>query len=154
MGQELKRVVCLTPVYNDWESFSILSSTIEKKFSDLHPHYKVEIVAVNDGSLDEFRMSEFKTQLPIEILTLKNNVGHQRAIAIGLQYVQGEKENFDYVVVLDSDGEDRPEDIHELISKCESLDSNRIIFAQRKKRQESAFFKIGYFFYKLIFFLL
>ena len=70
---------------------------------------------------------------------------------MGLQYINDNKNDFDYVIVLDSDGEDRPEDILKLIKKCETVNNNKIIFAQRNKRQESLTFRIGYYFYKIIF---
>lgn len=71
-----------------------------------------------------------------------------------MQYISDTKKDFDFVVVLDSDGEDKPEDIFKLIKKCESLESKKIVFAQRKKRQESLLFKTGYFFYKYVFYWL
>lgn len=154
MKANLKKIICLTPVYNDWESFSILCTKIEKELEVLKNLYSIEIVVVNDGSVDEYDQTNFNVCFPIEIVSLKNNVGHQRAIAIGLQYVNTEKKTFDYVVVLDSDGEDKPEDIISLVKKCECEASNKIIFAQRKKRQESWLFKTGYFFYKFLFYWL
>jgi hypothetical protein len=152
MKNELKKIICLTPVYNDWDSFLILVRTIEKTYCIEQKKYLIQIVAINDGSIDE--IDNFKSEIEIEIITLKVNIGHQRAIAVGLQYINDVKSNFDYVVVLDSDGEDKPEDIVHLISKCETINDKKIVFAQRKKRQESAFFKIGYFFYKYIFYCL
>ncbi len=152
MNNELKKIICLTPVYNDWDSFLILVRTIEKTYCLEHKKYLIQIVAINDGSIDENEI--FESDIDIEIITLKVNVGHQRAIAVGLQYINDVKSAFDYVVVLDSDGEDKPEDIVHLISKCETINDKKIVFAQRKKRQESAFFKIGYFFYKYIFYCL
>jgi len=149
---QTKKIICLTPVYNDWESFSILLRNIEKQYQSVSG-YSVAIVAMNDGSVDEFELHS-GTSLAVEIVSLKNNVGHQRAIAIGLQYINAEKSDFDFVVVLDSDGEDRPEDIPELVAKCDALGSKKIIFAQRKKRQESVLFKIGYFFYRYSFYML
>jgi hypothetical protein len=152
MKNELKKIICLTPVYNDWDSFLILVRTIEKTYCIEQKKYLIQIVAINDGSIDE--IDNFKSEIEIEIITLKVNIGHQRAIAVGLQYINDVKSNFDYVVVLDSDGEDKPEDIVHLISKCETINDKKIVFAQRKKRQESTFFKIGYFFYKYIFYCL
>lgn len=154
MGDQLKNIICLTPIYNDWESFSILVATIEKTYCTPKKDYEIQIVAINDGSNEEHDNQQFSQIIPIEIVNLKTNVGHQRAIAIGLQYINETKSNFDYVIVLDSDGEDKPEDIVHLITKCESLNDNKIVFAQRKKRQESVFFKTGYFFYKYIFYSL
>lgn len=152
--REIKHIICLTPVYNDWESFAILLSNIAKEFKGPENGYKVSVVAINDGSSDEFDRSFFSKEVPFEIVSLKNNVGHQRAIAIGLQYVNNEKEGFDYVVVLDSDGEDNPGDILKLVVACEKNQNKKIIFAQRKKRRESFMFKTGYFFYRSIFYLL
>lgn len=148
-----KKIICLTPVYNDWESFSVLASKIEKNFA-ANEDYFLEIVVVNDGSNEDFEDFILPKKVPIEIISLKINVGHQRAIAIGLQYINDVKSEYDFVVVLDSDGEDNPSDIVRLTSKCEQLNSKKIIFAQRQKRKESLFFKIGYFFYKNIFYWL
>lgn len=149
-----KKIYCLTPVYNDWESFKILINNIENVQNILSDDFLISIIAVNDGSTEDifFEISEFK--IDIKIINLKINIGHQRAIAVGLQYINNELTDNDYTVVLDGDGEDKPEDIPSLIKKCIEEKSSKIIFAQRNKRQESSFFKIGYFFYKYIFFSL
>ncbi|NHM02738.1 glycosyltransferase [Flavobacterium difficile] len=144
-----KNIVCLTPVYNDWDSFSILVAEIEKVSFELKD-YNFRIIAVNDGSSDSFNKNT-TVALPITILNLKLNIGHQRAIAVGLQYIYNEVENSDFVVVMDSDGEDLPSHVTMLVEKAEAENSKKIIFAQRKKRQESIFFKVGYYFYKHIF---
>lgn len=137
------------PVYNDWQSFAILSQKIAKINSE---HYFFSIVAVNDGSFTE--KEQIIIGLSATILNLKVNIGHQRAIAVGLQFIYNEKKDYDYVVVMDCDGEDRPEDIVLLLEKAITEKSNKIIFAQRKKRQESLVFKTGYFFYKYLFYFL
>jgi len=152
MSVERKKIICLTPVYNDWESFSFLVKAIEEY--PKHSEFLFQIIAINDGSLEHYNNFNFSEKSPIEIINLKINIGHQRAIAVGLQYINDVKSGFDYVVVLDSDGEDKPEDITSLVSTCIAFDNSKIIFAQRKKREESVFFKIGYFFYKNIFYLL
>jgi polyisoprenyl-phosphate glycosyltransferase len=141
-----KNIYCLMPVYNDWESFEILAGKIANIQNE---QYRFSIIAVNDGSFSE--KGKTKTEVPTTILNLKVNIGHQRAIAVGLQYVYNEISDYDYLVVMDCDGEDKPEDIMILIDKAENLKSNKIIFAQRKKRQESLLFKTGYFFYKNLF---
>lgn len=147
------KIICLTPVYNDWESFKILIEKIESLYFSELKDLSMQIIAVNDGSSEEFTEANF-TNVPFSIINLKKNVGHQRAIAIGVQYINDQLTDFDYVVVLDSDGEDRPEDIISLIEKCNALNNRKIIFAQRKKRQESLLFKTGYFFYKQVFYFL
>ncbi len=144
-------VVCLLPVYNDWESFRILREKTLVALADRH-YFQVHFVVVNDCS------PEFYSPMPEEsnltIINLKINVGHQRAIAIGLQYIQDQMTGFDCVVVMDSDGEDRPEDTAKLIEAARAANGQKIIFARRRKRQESWIFKTGYFFYKHIFYAL
>lgn len=145
-------IYCITPLYNDWESCSILIARIKELEQTYEGRYSFTIIVVNDGSNiepDNEVISVFKS---VKVIDLKTNLGHQRAIAVGLQYVHNEVKEYDAVVVLDSDGEDRPEDIPLLIKKC--LNTGKIVFAQRKKRQESLLFKTGYFIYKHIFRLL
>ena len=151
MVKDLKKIICLTPVYNDWESFSILICAIDDVFKN--QDYNIEIIAINDGSNYEFEQSKNRKNT-IEIVNLNTNIGHQRAIAVGLQYINDVKNEYDFVIVLDADGEDKPQDIISLVKKCEEVNSNKIVFAQRKKREETLFFKIGYFIYKLIFYLM
>lgn len=145
-----EKIYCLAPVYNDWESLAILVSEISKLEAEF-PKFAFSFIAVNDGSTEAHF---FETMLPYTQVNLKINVGHQRAIAIGLQYVFNELPDFDYLVVLDSDGEDKPQDIPALIAKAKAQQNKKIIFAQRRKRQESALFQTGYFFYKYLFYFL
>jgi hypothetical protein len=147
-----KKIYCVTPIYNDWESFAILLVHLKEIQQKHKQRFSFFIVAVNDGSSEE-RMEDY-LDLPVTILNLKVNIGHQRAIAVGLQYVYNEISDADYVVVLDSDGEDKPQDIESLFECAEKENSKKIIFAQRKKRQESSLFKLGYFFYKYLFYFL
>ena len=112
-----KKIYCLTPVYNDWESFQVLLNHIEKIQSENTEKFLFTIVAVNDGSSDECLPEIKNTSLSITIINLKINIGHQRAIAVGLQYIYNEVSDYDFVIVMDSDGEDKPEDIIKLIQK-------------------------------------
>ncbi|NHM03425.1 glycosyltransferase [Flavobacterium celericrescens] len=148
-----KNIYCLTPIYNDWESFAVLIQEIGLLKQNLSV-YDFFIVAVNDGSTEDIPEDFDYKNIPVTVLNLKINIGHQRAIAVGLQYICNEVSDYDFVVVMDSDGEDKPQDIKELIKKAEQEKVKKIIFAQRKKRQESTFFKVGYFFYKYLFYFL
>lgn len=139
---ETKTIYCVTPIYNDWESFAVLTANLQKLQETHAGHYLFSIIAVNDGSTQERHPESLNAMLPITVLDLKVNIGHQRAIAVGLQYVYNEITDYDYVVVLDSDGEDNPHDISRLIEAMHREQSAKIIFAQRQKRQESALFKI------------
>jgi hypothetical protein len=148
-----KNIYCLTPIYNDWDSFAVLIQEICNHKQDLK-QYNFFVVAVNDGSTEDLPKDFDYKNIPVTVLNLKINIGHQRAIAVGLQYIYNEVSDYDFVVVMDSDGEDKPQDIKELINKAQQEKEKKIIFAQRKKRQESTFFKVGYFFYKYLFYFL
>lgn len=147
-----KKIYCVIPVYNDWESFVILSEHLKAIQEQQNGRHSFSIVAVNDGSIEPRPAESFG--LPVTVLNLKGNIGHQRAIAVGLQFVYNEIADCDFVVVMDSDGEDRPEDVGAMLKKALMEQGRKIIFAQRKKRQESVLFKTGYFFYKYLFYFL
>lgn len=142
------RVQCLMPVYNDWESFAMLADRL-RALEAARPNFSLSILAVNDGSIDP--TPEMPAGIPVTVVNLKTNIGHQRAIAVGLQYHYSECEPADFVIVMDSDGEDRPEDIPALVEKAQLERCAKIIFAQRKRRRESALFKAGYRLYKFLF---
>ncbi len=148
-----KKIYCLTPVFNDWESLHVLITQMEK-IQVNNSNINFSIIVVNDGSTEENKIELKNNFIDTTILNLKVNIGHQRAIAVGLQYIYNEKDDYDYVVVMDCDGEDKPEDIILLLEKATKEGSKKIIFAQRKKRQESILFKTGYFFYKYLFYFL
>jgi glycosyltransferase involved in cell wall biosynthesis len=145
----MKYIYSLTPVFNDWESFNVLINHVEKLQKIYLNKYVFVIIAVNDGSTDLQISKAIKSN--ITTLNLKVNIGYQRAIAVGLQYIYNELERKDFIVVMDSDGEDRPEDIITLIEKAPKQDNKKIIFAQRQKRLESFLFKIGHIIYKKLF---
>jgi glycosyltransferase involved in cell wall biosynthesis len=147
-------IVCVCPVYNDWESFAILYGNILNLVQKNGPGHTIRMVAVDDASHEPGATLPEYLPIPVEVLKLKNNVGHQRAIAAGLQYVCDLYLDYDYVVVLDSDGEDRPGDIIALVNQCILLGSQQIIFARRKKRHETWLFRMGYLFYKAVFYVL
>jgi hypothetical protein len=143
------KIAIIIPVYNDWNSLNILISNIERLlYEDINSHC---LIIVNDNSLIDIPdLPNFQKKNSI-ILNLKSNLGHQRAIACGLCYL---KENIhcENVIIMDSDGEDKPTDILNLVSL--SSNSNSIVFAQRVKRSENIFFKFMYKIYKIFFSLL
>ncbi|OUR93402.1 hypothetical protein A9Q87_05515 [Flavobacteriales bacterium 34_180_T64] len=146
-------IIIVAPVYNDWESFQFLIEELVhlKKVSNIVIE---EVVAVNDGSTQSIDQDK-SFSLPITIVNLNNNMGHQRAISIGLSYVNDHlKEVVDQIVVMDCDGEDRPEDIYKLVQAQIAANNKSIIFAKREKRSESFLFKLFYLIYKYVFSLL
>ena len=151
-----KEIICLIPVFNDWESLSILLLDIEKE-ANKHDDYCFKVVAINDGSTETYNRNILQRKIEVEIINLKLNIGHQRAIAVGVQYISDQLDSKTkelntngHVIVMDGDGEDKPSDIISMVKKSE----REVVFAQRVKRSEGIGFKLGYFFYKLIFKLL
>jgi len=139
------KVVILTPVFNDWASLSQLVSHIKQVMSEVDVGYS--ILAVNDDSSEPPDLSGL--DVPCKVLNLTCNLGHQRAIAIGLAQLS-DAEEFDAVIVMDADGEDKPEYIPELIAKYQQS-PEAIVVARRDKRSESGTFRLGYNLYRMMF---
>lgn len=138
------KINILLPIYNDWESVNLLLENIEKKI-DLPI---IDITLINDCSTIDPVIEKKFSKLRIKILSLKKNYGSQKAINIGLKYLNQNDMDFNYCVIMDSDGEDKAEDIITLLNIAKE-NNNRIIFASRGKRQDSFTF---YFFYKIYLF--
>jgi polyisoprenyl-phosphate glycosyltransferase len=134
------------PVYNDWEALKLLLTKTESIFKN--KGIELSYLAVDDCSALPFVRKDFE-EFNLQVIHLISNQGHQRAIAIGLSHL-ADHNDADYVVVMDSDGEDQPEHILELLEKAKSS-PDKIIFAQRKKRTESLSFRVFYLVYKFIF---
>ena len=142
------KIKILIPIYNDWQSvFKLLD-----KINDLsiNQKYQISVIIVNDASNHDRQDDEkdLNNIYSIKILNMKTNQGHARCIATGLKYIY-EKEDFDYVIPMDGDGEDRPEEITEFLNQI-SNSNDRSIVGQRIKRSESLIFKICYQLHKLI----
>ena len=142
------KIKVLIPLYNDWQSLLKLLGNIDYQFNDVDNN--ISVVVVNDGSTEEAPKSfpSYSKINSIKIINLKENIGHARSIATGLKFIL-ENDNFDYVIPMDSDGEDRPEEIKDLIKKIEPQ-SDLPIVCERIKRSEGFFFKFCYFLHKLI----
>ena len=110
------KVKILIPIYNDWQSVSKLIDDINLNIAG--SNNEISIIIVNDASNYDRQNEEKNLENihSIKILNMKINQGHARCIATGLKYIF-EKEDFDYVIPMDGDGEDRPEEIKELINK-------------------------------------
>ena len=138
----------LIPVYNDWQSVSKLLDDIN--FNLLNLDHEISVIIINDASNHDRNEEEknFENISSIKILNMKINQGHARCIATGLKYIY-EKENFDYVIPMDGDGEDRPEEIKEFINQAQASNEKSIV-GERVKRSENLFFKTCYQLHKLI----
>ena len=144
----MKKIKILIPVYNDWQSVFKLMENINLEVSSLD--FEFSVIIVNDASTES--RPEITSKLDnlknIKIINMKENRGHARCIASGLKYIL-EKEEFDYVIPMDGDGEDRPEEIKKLVSKLKEY-PDKVIVGERVKRSESSFFKVCYFIHKII----
>ena len=144
----MKKYVILIPIYNDRESLTKLIENINEVINDLNS--QISIVVINDASsqkiLDNYPNSQNINS--VEIINMKENRGHTRCIASGLKYIY-EKKEFDYVIPMDGDGEDRPEEIKNFIKLSEQT-NERSIVGERVKRSEGLFFKFCYQFHKFL----
>ena len=138
----------LIPVYNDWQSVSELLNNIDHNISGVD--HEISVIIVNDASNHDRKEEDktFENIHSIKILNMRINQGHARCIATGLKYIY-EKEDFDYIIPMDGDGEDRPEEIKDFINQIQNSNSKPIV-GKRVKRSEGLFFKICYEFHKLI----
>ena len=142
------KYIILIPIYNDRDSLKKLIENINYEISNLNS--QISVVVVNDASsqqiVDTYQNTENINS--IEIINMKQNSGHTRCIASGLKYIF-EKKEFDYVIPMDGDGEDRPEEIKNFIQLAEQSDGKSIV-GERVKRSENLLFKTCYQFHKLL----
>ena len=144
----MKKYIVLIPIYNDWQSVFKLLKEIDFQVSKWNAD--VSILIMNDGSTEARPTNEFilKNLKLIRIINIKKNQGHARSIATGLKFLF-EREKFDHVIVMDGDGEDRPEELN-LLFKKSSENPNKVITANRIKRSEGLLFKFLYECHKMI----
>ena len=144
----MKKICILIPIYNDWESVSKLMNEINYFIKDVNAEFS--IIIVNDASSiqQNINLNKKDSFKKIKILNMKENKGHTRCIATGLKYIS-EKQDYDYIIPMDGDGEDRPEEILEFINQIKKF-TNKAIVGKRIKRSEDLIFKICYELHKLI----
>ena len=144
----MKKYIILIPVYNDWKSVFKLLENIDVQIQGWDA--EVSVLIVNDASTEERPKTEpdFKNIRSIRVVNMKQNKGHARCNASGLKYIT-EKENFDYVILMDGDGEDRPEELTSLFHKSKENPSKTVTL-NRIKRSEGPFFKLLYESHKIL----
>jgi polyisoprenyl-phosphate glycosyltransferase len=148
----IKSLYAVIPIFNDWESFLALLKDIDHVCSTLD--CETSVMAVDDGSTEDAPtslndISSFPSLREIKIVKLATNVGHQRAIAIGISMAVSETDA-DAIAVMDSDGEDRPEDIPRLLAATQGR-ADFAIVARRARRTNTLVFKAFYALYKVVF---
>ena len=142
------KIIILTPVYNDWQSVYKLVEEINNL--SLDQEFEISVYIFNDYSNHD--RPDFEKNLEninsIKIFNMKKNQGHARCIATGLKYIF-EKDNFDYVIPMDGDGEDRPEEIEFFLDQIKKSQDKPIV-GERIKRSEKMIFKICYQVHKFL----
>jgi len=145
------KVKILIPIYNDWNSVNRLVDNIDKVINDIDCDFS--IIIVNDASTQKKPENcfNFKNLKSIKIINMLQNRGHGRCNAAGLKYIY-ENEDFDYVLPMDGDGEDRPEEIIQFVEKIKT-DPEIPVVGERIKRSESNLFKFCYVVHKILTFI-
>jgi glycosyltransferase involved in cell wall biosynthesis len=147
----MKKIKILIPVYNDWKSVFKLLESIDLQIIEWDA--EVSVLIVNDASTEKKPTNaiSLKNIKSVQIINMKENKGHARCNAAGLKYIS-EKEDFDYVVPMDGDGEDRPEELNLLFNKSKEY-PDKVITADRVKRVEGPLFKFCYLMHKYLTFI-
>ena len=142
------KYVILIPIYNDRESFKALVENINSEVNDLN--HEISLVGINDASSQQIidTYTNIDNINSFEIISMRENRGHARCIASGLKYIF-EKKDFDFVIPMDGDGEDRPEEIKNFIQLSEQSGEKSIV-GERVKRSEGLFFQLCYQFHKFL----
>ena len=147
--------VVLLPLYDDWESLQLLLVQLDRALA--RQGLRARVLVVDDGSSDQpgaaFCSGLFESLEKVEVLTLRRNLGHQRAIAIGLAHVEQHIDSR-CVVLMDSDGEDSPDDVPRLLARFDEEGRSKIVFAERTKRSETITFMAFYLLYRWLHLLL
>ncbi len=144
----MKKIIFITPVYNDWESFTKLVKEIDKTISTFK-EITFQLIAVNDGSSSKAPNLSLPSNIKkIEILNMKINQGHAICLANGIKYAL---KNYDFnnLILMDADGEDRPQEISDLINKANNLENISVV-AKRVKRSEGFIFTVLYSLHKIL----
>ena len=150
----MKKFLIIIPIYNDWDSVHELVVRINKEIKSIN--HKISIIIINDSSnqKNNFELIPANNIQSVKILTLSQNIGHCKAIASTLKYIDGNMD-YDYVIPMDGDGEDRPEELLDFIKIIDNADESvEIVTANRIKRSEGIVFRICYQLHKFITFLL
>jgi len=144
----MKKFKILIPVYNDWKSVFKLLDIIDYEISIFE--HEFSILIVNDASTEKIEKvkQKYKNIKSVKVMNMKKNQGHTRSNATGIRHLS-EKNDFDYLIIMDGDGEDRPEEIKLLVNKILN-NQNISVVARRVKRSEGIVFAFLYNLHKLI----
>jgi hypothetical protein len=143
-------LVVLAPVFNDWGAVRLLLPGLDAELDKRG--LGARVVLVDDASFEPMPEplvpQELSAISEIRVLRLRRNLGHQRAIAVGLAFIQDQL-RCDAVVVMDADGEDTPADVPRLVDELAARGGATVVFAQRIRRSEGFVFTALYQLYRL-----
>ena len=141
----MKKYIILIPVFNDWQSVFKLIENIDLQIRD----ETIDVIIVNDASTESFdnNQKQFSKINSVKIINLIKNGGHRKAIATGLKYCH-ENLEYDYIIPMDGDGEDRPEELKDFFNQVQETEPE-VTTAIRIKRSESFLFKFLYAVHKI-----
>lgn len=138
------------PVYNDWDVVALLMTRIDNAL--FSANLEADVLLVDDGSTlppEQFTCPAVRTVGTVDILRMRRNLGHQRALAVGLAYAE-QKIDPEIVIVMDGDGEDNPSDIPRMLEALDLTGKSKIVFAERRRRSEPALFQFFYQIYRAL----
>ncbi len=145
----MKKIIILIPVFNDWDSLKKLIFEIGETIKEIKKDVVFECIVINDAStINQPLLNKPNNINSLKILNMKKNRGHARCNAFGIRYVN-HHEKFDYLILMDGDGEDRPIEIKDLVNEMKNNPENSIV-AKRVKRSEGRFFQFLYFSHKVL----
>ncbi len=147
---ERDALVIVTPIYNDWQVLRLLLQQLDVELA--RANRTGSVIAVDDGSELEADLTglSFSAIRTVEVLRLRRNLGHQRAIVVALAYVEANVPCA-AVVVMDADGEDRPSDVLRLVDEWRNANGDKLVFALRSRRSEGPAFRGFYALYRALF---
>lgn len=148
---ENRLLVVLVPVYDDWEALTRVVEALDQSLKGLA--WRFRVLVVDDGSTGAGPPASLRAPRDsiggIDVLQLRRNLGHQRAIAVGLAWLEANLPCAG-VVVMDGDGEDAPGDVPRLVTRFEETGGDQVIFAARLRRSEGPLFQAFYHLYRLV----
>ena len=147
----MKKIIILIPVFNDWQSLIKLLEEINNTIEDMNES-NFHCIVINDAStIESPKLNIPKNIRSLDIINMKENRGHARCNAFGIRYL-AKNIDFDHLILMDGDGEDRPEEIISLVERA-LTDQTTSVVANRIKRSEGPFFQLLYQIHKSITFI-
>ena len=147
----MQNYIFLLPLYNDWKSVQKLIGEINNQIKKVKKKALILIIDDNSTKIEKLNIKAFSNIKNIKILSLRKNLGSQKAIAVGLKYINSQKQKC-IITILDSDGEDDSSQIAHMIKKAE-LNPDFVIVSCRTKRGEGIIFSWFYILHKFLTFI-